>query len=278
MLTKIKKTFLIALVIAANLLATPVMTAMAADPPNPGTGCTLTQAKPTNPFSFFPAWYDGLACPNGNIVSPGDPSLGGTGADSGARLGTWLTIIAMNVVRMLLYAVGYASLIFIIWGGFKFMTQSDNSSGTTAARKTIQNAVIGLIISIMSVSIVTFVSTKVSQTGSGGCPSASSAATTGQNASSQTTVKITSDSLHLNNAPCSIQSNTIGGLLNIVYLVAGIVAVVSMVFAGIRYATANGDSSQIQNAKNLMFYSIIGLVVIMGAAALTQFILTQVTK
>jgi hypothetical protein len=277
MLTKIKKSFLIALVIAATLLATPMTTVMAADPPNPGNGCTLKDAKPTNAFSFFPAWYDGLACANGNIVSPGDSSLGGTGSDSGARLGTWLTIIAMNIVRMLLYAVGYASLIFIIWGGFKFMTQSDNSSGTTAARKTIQNAVIGLIISLMSVSIVTFVSTKVAETGSGGaCPTSSQAANA--STSSQTTVKITSDSLHLNNAPCSIQSDTIGGLLNIAYLVAGIVAVISMVFAGIRYATANGDSSQIQNAKNLMFYSLVGLVVIIGASAVTQFIITQVTK
>jgi len=37
------------------------------------------------------------------------------------------------------------------------MTQGDNSSGTVAARKTIQNAIIGLVLSIMSVAIIKFV-------------------------------------------------------------------------------------------------------------------------
>lgn len=50
--------------------------------------------------------------PNGNIVSPADSSLAPEG-NSGQRFGTWLTIIAMNIVRMLLYVVGYASLILI---------------------------------------------------------------------------------------------------------------------------------------------------------------------
>lgn len=152
MITKIKKTILVFAVLIGGfiILAPPAM----AKDPTPGNGCSLSNAKPTNAVSFFPAWYDGLACDNGNIVSPGDPALG---SDSGARFGAWLTIVAMNVVRMLLFVVGYASIIFIIYGGFKYMTQGDNASGTAAARKTIQNAVIGLVISIMSVSIVTFV-------------------------------------------------------------------------------------------------------------------------
>lgn len=37
------------------------------------------------------------------------------------------------------------------------MTQGDNSSGTVAARKTIQNAIIGLVISIMAIAIVQFI-------------------------------------------------------------------------------------------------------------------------
>lgn len=273
MLTKIKKAFLISFLVVVSLFVVPPTSTFAADP-QAGTGCTLSNATKTNSFSFFPAWYDGLSCPGGNIVSPGDASLG---SDSGARFGTWLTIIAMNIVRMLLYTVGYASLIFIIWGGFKFMIQGDNTSGTTAARKTIQNAVIGLIISIMSVSVVTFVAGRVSQSGSGGnCPAVATAATSGTQSS--TSVSINKDSLHLNGAPCTVDSSTVGNLLGIAYFIAGIVAVVTMVFAGIRYATANGDSSQVQNAKNLMFYAIIGLVVVIGASALTQFIITQVTK
>ncbi|MCA9334751.1 hypothetical protein KC953_01260 [Candidatus Saccharibacteria bacterium] len=118
-----------------------------------GSGPCKTLSPQT--IAIFPAWYDGLLKDNkGTILSPGDPCLG---KDTGEQFGKWLTIIAMNIVKMILYVVGYASLIFIIWGGFKYMTQGDNSSGTVAARKTIQNAIIGLVLSIMSVSIVTFI-------------------------------------------------------------------------------------------------------------------------
>lgn len=155
-MTKIKKTFLVSFALVLFMVFAPVSSTMAADPPTPGN---CPSAAAPSGLTFFPAWYDGLMCGNGNLKSPGDPSLGG---DTGQRFGTWLSIIAMNIVRMLLYVVGYASLIFIIWGGFKYMTQGDNSNGTAAARKTIQNAVIGLIISIASVSIVTFIVQRIS--------------------------------------------------------------------------------------------------------------------
>jgi hypothetical protein len=94
----------------------------------------------------FPHWYDGLCnSSDGTIKSPKDAQGG---------IGGFLTTIAKNIITMLLYVVGYVSIVFIIWGGFKYMISGDNSSGTAAARKTILNAVIGLVLSIMSVAIV----------------------------------------------------------------------------------------------------------------------------
>lgn len=117
--------------------------------------CDLASADKMNAISFFPAWYDGLYCSGSkSIVSPGDKGLG---SNSGQRFGAWLSIIAMNVVRLILYIVGYTSIGFIIYGGFQYMLSGDNSSGTVSARKTIQNAVIGLVLSLASVSIVTFI-------------------------------------------------------------------------------------------------------------------------
>ena len=104
---------------------------------------------------FFPRWYDNGICVGGQIQSPN--AMGTTASSTGDSIGRWVTIIALNIVQMILYAVGYISLGFIIYGGFKFMISGDSSSGTAAARKTIQNAVIGLIISIMSVAIVKLV-------------------------------------------------------------------------------------------------------------------------
>lgn len=101
----------------------------------------------------FPHWYDGGICEgDGTIKSPN--ATGG--------LPKFLTIIAMNLVAMLLYVVGYVSLIFIIVGGYKYMISGDNANGTSSAKKTILNAVVGLIISIFAVAIVKFVAEGIS--------------------------------------------------------------------------------------------------------------------
>lgn len=102
----------------------------------------------------MPAWYDGLCGPDGKSI--GSPKQFVSNDDK-TGIGKFATIIAMNIVTILLYVVGYVSLAFIIWGGFKYMISGDSSNGTSAAKTTILNAVIGLIISIMSIAIVKFI-------------------------------------------------------------------------------------------------------------------------
>ena len=87
---------------------------------------------------------------------------------------------------------------------------------------------------------------------------------------------ISQDDLGLSGAPTTLGASQVGAILDTVYFVAGIVAVVAMVIAGVRYTTSNGDSNQIQSAKNTMFYAIIGLVIIIMAAAITQFVIAGV--
>lgn len=135
--------FAIALVSAYTVL--PTSTAMA--------GACDGQA------SIFPRWYDDLCGPDKKSVMSPDKMgrTGGTAEDTAGNLGLWLGVIAMNIVKMILMVVGYVSLGYIIYGGFKYMISGDSSAGTVAARKTIQNAVIGLVLSIMSVSIINLV-------------------------------------------------------------------------------------------------------------------------
>lgn len=146
MKAKIKQ-IIYSLLVAITLVVAPPLTATA----GALGGCN-------DKITFFPAWYQGMCKDDkGNIKSPTDMS----GANTGEKLGKWVAAIAMNIVSMLLYVVGYASLIFIIYGGFKFLINGDNSSGTVAARKTIQNAVIGLVLSIASVSLVSFIASRI---------------------------------------------------------------------------------------------------------------------
>lgn len=104
-----------------------------------------------------------------------------------------------------------------------------------------------------------------------------SGTTGGGTSSDSNKITISQSDLGLNGAPQTLNGSDIGNILNTVYFVAGIVAVIAMVVAGVRYTTANGDSNQVQAAKNTMFYAIIGLVVVIMAAAITSFVIAGVS-
>lgn len=61
--------------------------------------------------------------------------------------------------------------------------------------------------------------------------------------------------------------------LNLTYFIAGVVAVVTIIFAGIMYTASNGDAGRVTKAKNLLLYAIIGLVIILVAFAITNFVI-----
>lgn len=96
------------------------------------------------------------------------------------------------------------------------------------------------------------------------------------NSQPQTSITISQDDLHLSGAPQTIGHDQISSLLGMVYLVAGIVAVVAIIIGAIRFIGANGDSNQVASAKNVITYAVVGLVVVISAAAITQFVLGNV--
>lgn len=91
-------------------------------------------------------------------------------------------------------------------------------------------------------------------------------------------IKITANDLNLNGAPTTVGAGNVETLLGTVYFWAGVVAVIVIIVGGIRYATSNGDASQVKSAKNTILYAVVGLVVIMMAAVITQFVIQNVAK
>ena len=90
-------------------------------------------------------------------------------------------------------------------------------------------------------------------------------------------ITITPKDLHLENGGATdIHSSQIEQLLMQVYIVAGVVAIIVIIIGGIRYSTSAGDSSQIQSAKNTIMYAVIGLVVVIAAAAISDFVIKNV--
>lgn len=98
-------------------------------------------------FLTLPPWYRGLTNTDCSIKSPKD--AGG--------LGDFITTVLLNVGEMLTQLAGYAAVAFILYGGFRYMTSQGEASGIQSAKKTITNASIGLLISILAVTIIKFI-------------------------------------------------------------------------------------------------------------------------
>jgi len=136
---KTAKNFGITMVMAISVLAsmmflTPASTASAAP-------CTDQSNILT-----FPNWYRGVY------------TNAGTECNIEFKNGindVW--VIVTNLVEILIQAVGYVAVGFIIFGGIKYITSQGEAAGVTSAKQTITRAVVGLVISIVSVLILNLV-------------------------------------------------------------------------------------------------------------------------
>lgn len=64
-------------------------------------------------------------------------------------------------------------------------------------------------------------------------------------------------------------------ILNNVYFIAGVVAVVVIIIGGMSYITSSGDSSKVTKAKNMIVYAVVGLVLTMLAFGITNFVIAR---
>ena len=63
-------------------------------------------------------------------------------------------------------------------------------------------------------------------------------------------------------------------ILNMVFTIIGVVAVIMIVIGGVNYTTSQGDSAKVQKAKNTIMYGIIGLVIVLLSFAIVNFVLS----
>lgn len=75
----------------------------------------------------------------------------------------------------------------------------------------------------------------------------------------------------------TVDTNTrVKDIVNLLLYIVGVLAVIVIVFAGIRYVTSTGDSSRVKGAKDTLTYAVIGLIVAILAYAIVNFVLTNV--
>jgi hypothetical protein len=98
-------------------------------------------------FLGLPYWYRNVVNDKCEIDAPTDE--GG--------LSKFIWQIVLNVIDILLRLVGYIAVGFLIYGGFLFLTNGSSPDGVARARKTIMNAIIGLVASMASVAIINLI-------------------------------------------------------------------------------------------------------------------------
>jgi Ni,Fe-hydrogenase I cytochrome b subunit len=84
--------------------------------------------------------------------------------------------------------------------------------------------------------------------------------------------KVDPGSIGLNN-PAKDANAALASILSTVYAWAGILCVIIIIIAGYYYTNSSGDSAGITRAKQAIIGSVVGLIVILMAFVVTQFML-----
>lgn len=143
-----------------GLLILGVLTAGFASLVSAAPFVSAAPATPTcgKPFLTLPPWYRGLTDADCNISVEAMNATPQPGEKKqSANLRVFIQVLALNVVEILMQIVAYVCVTFIIIGGFKYITSAGSPDGNSSGRQTIQNALIGLVISMVSVGIINFV-------------------------------------------------------------------------------------------------------------------------
>jgi hypothetical protein len=203
----------------------------------------------TSSFLTFPAWYDGVIDSKCDITVPKVDKNGG-------GLPAFIFRIVLNIIEIALQLVAYAAAGYLIYGGFKYLTSAGSADRVVAGRKIILNAIVGLVISFMSVAIVNLVTSNIDAP-AGKCNTSAG------------------DKIDPNCVGISkVDSNkAVEGVLTTVYYAAGAASVIVIIVSSIFYVISQGDPAKTKRAKDGILYAVVGLVIVLVAFIITNFII-----
>jgi hypothetical protein len=135
---------------------------------------------------------------------------------------------------------GIIAVGFIMYGGVRYAISQGEPGKIKQAQDTILYAVIGLMVTLMAYAITIFVVNNMIVEG----------------VSETTTV-----------------GEIIRPIATTVIFLAGLVTVVMIILGGWRYVSSQGDAGQLKQAKDTIMYGVIGLIVVLMAIAIVQFVL-----
>lgn len=66
--------------------------------------------------------------------------------------------------------------------------------------------------------------------------------------------------------------SSVNSIVNTITGLVGIVATITLIIGGFRYVTAGGNEKNVTAARNMIMYSIIGIIIVLLALAITNFV------
>ena len=87
------------------------------------------------------------------------------------------------------------------------------------------------------------------------------------------------DLAHGSGMPSQLTSadGALTNITNTILRAIGLIAVIMLVFGGFKYIISGGDSAKVASAKNTIIYAIIGLIIVILAYAIVNFVVNTVS-
>lgn len=142
--------------------------------------------------------------------------------------------IILNIVYDLFVAVGTIAVGFIIYAGYAFLTSGGDPSKAAKARKSLVSSIAGILIALSSSILVNTISEFI--------------------------------------VPSSDAADVLTGALNLAFSVCGVIATAFIVYGGFQYISSTGNPGKAQKARQVLIYAIIGLLVVLLASLITNFV------
>lgn len=158
------------------------------------------------------------------------------------KTGVWT--IAANVLTDISVLAAYLVLGYVIYGGYLYIMSSGDPGKIADGKKTLIHAFIGLAIVMLSNVILNTIRIAL-----------------GTNFSADCTTTNCGD-------PGVMATNAIQWVIGM----AGIVAVIFIVYGGVGYMTSNGDPGKVKKSRDAIVYAGIGLIIVAIAEIITAFV------
>jgi len=174
--------------------------------------------------------------------------------------------IVSQFAPFILIIGGMVSFLFLIFGGFKYMTAQGDPKALGTARGTITSAIIGLALLASVFVIMTLLEIVFKINILGGLASPTYAQ-----------VDIGKEFLFggkgVGDADRFPDLGTfLGGVVNVVIGLAGVVFFIMLVWGGIRYISARGDEKAVSDARGTLTSAVIGLLIVVSSFAIIKLI------